>query len=89
MSDLHKLILKNCKPLMEKSYGDTIADTDFYKIMFKNFRIKNKKPHGLRLTSVGNNLLKRVYEAHTYEISGDINHQAFILMDMHMQWHTM
>ena len=86
MSDLHKLILENCKPLIEKSYGDTITETEFYKIMFKNFRIKNKKPYGIRLSSVGNNLLKRVYEAHTYEISGDINHQAFILMDMHMQW---
>ena len=31
MSDLHKLILENCKPLMEKSYGDTITETEFYK----------------------------------------------------------
>lgn len=86
MSELHKLILKNAKPLMEKQYGDAVSDTDFYKVMFKNFRYKNKQPHGLRLTGVGNNLLKRVYDAHTYDISGEVNHQAYILLDMHMKW---
>jgi len=86
MSDLHKLILKEAKPLMEKKFGDSLTDIEFYKMMFVNFRHKNGEPHGLRLTGVGNNLLQRVYDAYTYHITGDVNHQAYILLDMHMVW---
>lgn len=86
MKNLHEIIKENTKPLMEKQYGDSISDIEFYKVMFKNYRIKNKEHYGLRLTGVGNNLLKRVYDAYTYEISGDINHQAYILLDQNMQW---
>ncbi len=70
MSELHKVILKNIKPLMENKTtlnpdGGKLTDDQFYKFMFKNYRVKNKEPYGLRLTGVGNNLLKRVYDAHT------------------------
>ena len=95
MSGLHKIILENIKPMMEKKTtimafhnpgGDKLTDEQFYKVMFKNYRVKNKKPYGLRLTGVGNTLLKRVYDAHTYPITGKVHHQALVLMDLNMQW---
>lgn len=86
MATLHEIILKNCKPLFEQKYGDAVTDNEFYKVMFRNFRTKNGEPHGLRLTGVGNNLLQRIYDAHTYQVEGTINHLVFVQMDLHMKW---
>lgn len=86
MATLHEVILENGKPAFERMYGDSITDIQFYKAVFKNFRHKNGEPHGLRLTGVGNNLLKRIYDAHTYAVEGEINHLVFVQMDLHMSW---
>ena len=94
-ASLHETILKDCKPIFQKKYGDVyddsyawgpVTDKEFYNVMFKNFRTRKGVPYGLRLTSVGNSMLQRVYEGYSYHIKGDINHMVVVQLDQHMEW---
>ena len=57
----------------------------FYKI-FDNFRIKNGEPTGLRLTYLGNELLKRNFDY--YEFSHDVTPtpKMYVKLDRGMEW---
>lgn len=56
-----------------------------YKI-FSNFRLKNGVPQGLRLTSLGNEILKRNFEY--WDFSHDINPtpKMYLFLDDAMEW---
>lgn len=90
-ASLHETILKDCKPIFQKTFGVSIdsltaPDKEFYNVMFKNYRTRKGVPYGLRLTSVGNHMLQRVYEGYSYHIKGDINHMVVVQLDQHMEW---
>ena len=57
----------------------------FYKI-FDNFRIKKGEPTGLRLTYMGNELLKRNFDF--YEFSHDVlpTPKMYMKLDQGMEW---
>lgn len=56
-----------------------------YKI-FSNYRVSNKETKGLKLTYLGNELLKRQYDS--YDFSHDIipTPKMYLALDNHMQW---
>jgi len=56
-----------------------------YKI-FSNFRIRNNKPEGLRLTRLGNELLKRNFDFYEYNHSTTPTPKIYLFLDQKMQW---
>jgi hypothetical protein len=54
--------------------------------VFYNFRIKDLKPLGLRLSKLGNKLLSKVYVNYKYEHTQKITHKTFIVLDKNMVW---
>lgn len=72
---------------------DTLAEStesftdDFilHKI-FKNYRVSQGKPHGLRLSFIGNSVLKQEFEYHQYDHNDTVNNEIYISLDRNMVW---
>lgn len=52
--------------------------------IFQNFRISNGKPIGLRLTTYGNNCMRRKFETFSFELSEPLIGTILIQMDQAM-----
>lgn len=76
-------IPKNSK--FYEKFKNIPKETLGYKI-FSNFRLKNGLPQGLRLTSLGNELLKRNFEY--WDFSHDIQPtpKMYLFLDNKMEW---
>ncbi len=57
----------------------------FYKI-FDNFRIKNGEPTGLRLTYLGNELLKRSFDYYEFGHTVTPTPKMYLKLDQGMEW---
>tara|TARA_R110001592_G_scaffold215888_1_gene469318 strand:+ start:313 stop:744 length:432 start_codon:yes stop_codon:yes gene_type:complete len=56
-----------------------------YKV-FNNFRLDNGVPKGIRLSYLGNELLKRQFTAYDYSISINPTPKMYLTLDNHMRW---
>lgn len=52
--------------------------------IFKNFRISNNKPHGLRLTTLGNTYMGRFFEKHQFNLEEPLVGVVLINLDKAM-----
>lgn len=62
-----------------------IMDIDRFRILFTNFRFLNNKPHGLRLTYFGEQLMARYFQCYKFQTDYKANHKAMVILDKHMQ----
>lgn len=67
---------------------DGAGDAILLKRLFRNYRWSKsqKKSEGIRLTLLGNQLMRKHYLCHSYDYQGSRNHRIFIALDQHMQW---
>ena len=70
------------KKLMARDYE--LMDTDRFRLMFTNFRHLNNKPHGLRLTYFGEQLMTRHFTRYKFDTDFKANHMAMIKLDKNM-----
>ena len=58
------------------------------KKLFKNYRVNKQRSHstGLRLSTLGNQLMHKHYRAYDYKYQGKRNHSVLIALDKNMQW---
>ena len=61
-----------------------LMDTDRFRFMFTNFRHINNKPHGLRLTYFGEQLMARHFDCYKFETEYKANHKAMVILDKNM-----
>ena len=62
----------------------TLMDTDRFRMVFSNFRHVDGKPHGLRLTYFGEQIMSRHFTRYKFETDYKANHKAMIKLDKHM-----
>lgn len=72
--------------LVERSFGSDCQDTVMMHLLFKNFRCKNNHPTGLRLSYIGESILKKYFESYTYEHQVLLNNKLLYLLDKKMTW---
>ena len=70
------------RKLMSRDYE--LMDTDRFRFMFTNFRHINNKPHGLRLTYFGEQLMARHFDCYKFETEYKANHKAMVILDKNM-----
>jgi len=87
---LHQHILRDLRDdllLMFPKLGDQ-KDQVLLSKLFRNYRWSTSKgqSQGIRLSLVGNQLMQKHYECHTYKYQGSRSHTVFIALDQHMLW---
>lgn len=80
-SDLEAILSKVSDAPPEKH-----TDRDLLQTIFQNYRYKNNQHHGLRLTYVGLQVLKKQFDCYGFNIEEKPTHQAFLRLDKSMQW---
>ena len=70
------------RKLMSRDYE--LMDTDRFRLMFTNFRHLDNKPHGLRLTYFGEQLMARHFDCYKFETEYKANHRAMVILDKNM-----
>lgn len=86
------MILEVVKPSLElalKKSGRSSLPKDIkdqLQLLFKNFRMSNNTPVGLRLSYLGNTMMANYYKEYSFPINGEVNHKAIILLDKNMKW---
>jgi hypothetical protein len=90
---LHEFIFDNIKDTYLKSkYGsvDTpineLVEKDLYKAVFYNYRKSNNKHLGLRLTYIGEMLMKKHFVEYKYELKKRPTNKVFIMLDKYSEW---
>ena len=68
-----------------KTFKSIPKDKLGYKI-FSNFRIRRGKPEGLRLTHLGNELLKRNFEYFEFNHAIEPTPRMYLVLDNQMHW---
>lgn len=58
-----------------------LMDLDRLRLIFSNFRFLNNKPHGLRLTYFGDQLMCRHFKFYKFVTDYKANHKAMITLD--------
>jgi len=92
VSHLHYLILEVVRPSLEiylskNGKEDLLKDrNNLLSLLFKNFRMSNHIPVGLRLSYLGNSLMAESYQEYSFPIKGTVSHKAIILLDRNMKW---
>ena len=61
-----------------------LMDTDRFRFIFTNFRFVDNKPHGLRLTYFGEQLMTRHFTRYKFDTDYKANHMAMIKLDKNM-----
>jgi len=61
-----------------------LMDTDRFRLLFTNFRFLDNKPHGLRLTYFGEQLMARHFTRYKFETDYKANHKAMVKLDKNM-----
>ena len=61
-----------------------LMDTDRFRFIFTNFRYVDNKPHGLRLTYFGEQLMTRHFTRYKFNTDYKANHMAMIKLDKNM-----
>lgn len=69
-------------------HNDSLTDQLLLKKIFRNYRWSRSqnRSQGIRLSLLGNQLMQKHYECHTYKYQGSRNHRIFIALDQHMRW---
>ena len=79
-------ILKNDevweRKLISRDYD--LLDTARFRLLFTNFRFVDNKPHGLRLTYFGEQLMTRHFTRYKFDTDYKANHMAMIKLDKNM-----
>ena len=96
MSDLH--IILHCLPReideLDRIVNHLKRSSHFlddnrkqlaYKV-FNNFRIDHGVPKGIRLTYLGNELLKRQFTAYEYDHNVNPTPKMYLILDQQMKW---
>ena len=92
MPCLHEYILHTIKPTYLKKFGGTdtpsqdIPDSDIFNDMFVNYRKTKDKHFGLRLSYVGEVIMKAHFSEYKYLIQNTPSNQALIVLDKKMEW---
>lgn len=79
-------VLKQLSQQKSNNKLDHLTQYEILQALFVNFRMVEQIPYGLRLTSFGNKVLSKIYDQYEYEISDEINHKTFVLLDKSMKW---
>ena len=74
--------------LLEQRHGEqaTHSDKELLGVIFKNYRYRKNSHHGLRLSYMGNRVLSRHFQNHSFHIESKPNHQSFVTLDNQMKW---
>lgn len=89
---LHDHILDTVKEdlhtLLSQRYGEQTvhADKELLAMIFKNYRYRKNLHHGLRLSYVGNRVLSKHFQNHSFQIECRPTHQSLIILDKQMKW---
>ena len=70
------------KKLAPRDYD--LMDTDRFRLIFSNFRFLNNKPHGLRLTFFGDQLMARHFTQYKFSTDYKASHRAMVILDKNM-----
>ena len=70
------------KKLAPRDYE--LMDTDRFRLIFSNFRHVNGKPHGLRLTFFGDQLMARHFQQYKFPTEYKASHRAMVKLDKNM-----
>ena len=69
-------------------FGDLNATTDsqFYSSIFQNYRRTKSKHMGLRLSFIGETLMRNYFTHYKYKLEEQPSNQSLISLDKNMQW---
>ena len=95
--NLHTYILNEVKDNVVRTltsrYGEQkYTDQELFRILFKNYRFKQKEHTGLLLSYFGCQALSRVFESYSYQINFNqpkfkkTKHSTLIALDKNMKW---
>ena len=96
-TELHTYILEQVRvhiiSLLNKKYNERqYSDEDLFRLLFKNYRNKNKLRTGLSLTYFGQRALSKEFKGYTDQInfeSKNMNktrHSTVVALDKNMKW---
>jgi hypothetical protein len=93
MIAMHKKLLSVIRDDLVKMLSKTqesqdCSDNYLLKKIFKNHRYNKttNQHHGIRLSTLGNQLLRKHYQAYDYVIDHKVSNKSLLLMDQHMTW---
>ncbi len=70
------------RKLISRDYE--LMDIDRFRLLFTNFRFVNHKPHGLRLTYFGEQIMARHFDRYKFDTDYKANHRAMVILDKNM-----
>jgi len=70
------------RKLISRDYE--LMDIDRFRLLFTNFRFVDNKPHGLRLTYFGEQIMARHFDRYKFDTEYKANHRAMVILDKHM-----
>lgn len=62
------------------------TEANLMRAVFRNYRKTAGKHRGIRLTTLGNQLLRNHYVAYDYIIEHKVSNKALLTLDQHMTW---
>ncbi len=88
--EIHRVILRSLREDLIGIYPnlDNSKDHTLLKTLFRNYRWSSLSgvSQGIRLSVVGNQLMQKHYESHSYHYQGKRNHSVIIALDKNMMW---
>ena len=88
---LHYHILDSVKPdlyslLSQRNEPAVHSDKQLLSLIFKNYRFRQNLHHGLRLSYLGNRVVSKHFQSHSFQIEKRPTHQSLIILDKQMKW---
>lgn len=71
------------KKIFPRSYD--LLDTDKLRLLFCNYRFVDNKPHGLRLTYFGEQLMSKYFDSYKFQTDFKACHGAMVSLDKFME----
>lgn len=87
--NLHEFLLNTVRAeVLQYAYieGDEPTDLNLLRIIFKNYRHTSNNRRGLRLTYLGNRVMRKHFTSYSYENSEITSNKAILGLDKNMLW---
>lgn len=88
MPCMHEYIKDTLWTKYISKFGDLNATTEsqFYSTIFQNYRRTKNKHLGLRLSFIGETLMRGYFTYYKYQLNEQPSNQSLISLDKNMQW---
>lgn len=87
--NLHEFLLNTVRvDIIKYAYvdGDDPTDLNLLRLIFKNYRHTSKNRRGLRLTYLGNRVMRKHFASYNYENTEITSNKAILGLDKNMLW---